>query len=321
VISPGRRRLLTAASLAALAGGSLAFGALVADPLGAVRWAGEASFRHSGAREEFFRGPSGVSLRTWVLGPSSSAPPVVLLHGLGAASHYWAGTVDDLVRSGRTVIVPDAPGSGGSEPPGTAGWGLAGRVEALRSLVEALGLPVVDIVGHSLGGWTAARFAIEEPRRVRRLVLVDPGGFSFPPGGDDEGLRFRLTPTNRAGGRALVDLLFFRKPFPSVGFVADAVARNYSARPVAATVAALTRSDGLIGREGELPEGTVLVWGGQETLFPLEDGRRAASRLRNGRLLVITGVGHDGPLEARGAFRDALGAALSGGGLPTIPAS
>lgn len=301
----------------AFALGFLGLGTLVADPLGAIRWAGEVSLRGSGAREETFRGPSGEALHTWVAGPLSGPPPVVLLHGLGAASDYWSAVARALVRSGRTVVIPDAPGSGKSEGPGAIGWGMTGRVAAVRSLVEALGLSSFDLVGHSLGGWTAARYAMEEPRKVRRLVLVDSGGFSVPPGDDDSAFRRRLVPMSREEGRDLLGLLFFRAPFPRAGFVADAIARNYSSLPVASTVEAVTRADRLVGRERELPDGTVLIWGACETLFPLEDARRAASLLPNGRLLVITGVGHDGPLEAPGPFTEALFAALEGRPLKT----
>ncbi len=310
--SVGPRRLARPLLSAAVALGFLGLGALVADPLGAIHWAGEVSLRGSGAREETFRGPSGEALHTWVAGPLSGAPPVVLLHGLGAASDYWSAVTRALVRSGRTVVIPDAPGSGKSEGPGASGWGLTGRVAAIHSLVEALGLSSFDLVGHSLGGWTAAQYALDEPMKVRRLVLVDPGGFSFPPGDDDSGFRRRLVPRSREEGRDLLSLLFFRAPFPRAGFVVDALARNYSSLPVASTVVAVTRGDGLVGRERELPEGTVLIWGARETLFPLEEGRRAASQLRNGRLLVIKGVGHDGPLEAPGPFIEALFAALEG---------
>lgn len=316
---PSRSRRLAWPLLlsAAFALGFLGLGTLVADPLGAIHWAGEISLRSSGAREETFRGPSGEALHTWVAGPLSGAPPVVLLHGLGAAADYWCAVTRVLLRSGRTVVIPDAPGSGKSEDPGAIGWGLTGRVAAVRSLVEALGLSSFDLVGHSLGGWTAARYALEEPWKVRRLVLVDSGGFSFSPGNDDSAFRRRLVPRSREEGRDLLDLLFFRAPFPRTGFVADAFARNYSSPPVASTVAAVTRADGLVGRERELPEGTVLIWGARETLFPLEDGRRVASQLPNGRLLVITGVGHDSPLEAPGPFTEALLAALEGRPLKT----
>ena len=60
---------------------------------------------------------------------------------------------------------------------------------------------------------------------------------------------------------------------------------------VVETVAQLSESDGLLGREARLPSGTVLVWGEKDSIFPLVDARHAASRIPGARLLVVTGVG------------------------------
>ena len=311
-----RRRGLAALLAAGVFCAALGFGAFAADPLGAVRAFQMATLRRAGGHQEYFAGSDGRRLHSWVVGPLSAEVPVVLLHGLGAASDYWASTARWLVRRGRTVVVPDAPGSGDSEPPASpSGWGLPARVSAVRSLVLALGLSKVDLVGHSLGGWTAGAFALAEPARVRRLVLVDAGGFFLPPGRSDDELRAELVPSTREGGRRLMDLLFFRLPFPAPGVVADALASNYRRPNVRQTVDALRREDQLAGREAELPEGTVLIWGERETLFPLDGARPVLPLLRNGRLLVVRGVGHDGPLEDPKAFRQALAAALDGSGL------
>lgn len=308
------RRVLVSFSLAVVATLSVASGAFVADPIGAIRRWNEGVLLREGAHEEFFAGASGIRLHAWVVGPLSARRPVVLLHGLGAAGDYWAGTAAWLSRRGRTVIVPDAPGSGRSQPPpDDAGWALESRVAAVRSLVEALGLSRFDLVGHSLGGWTAGLYALDEPHRVARLVLVDAGGFFLPPGRTEDELRSDLVPATREGGRRLMDLLFFRRPFPVPGVVTDALAANYRRPNVARTVAVLGHDVQLRGREGELPAGTVLVWGERETLFPLDGARRVLPLLREGRLLVVGGVGHDGPLEDPAAFREALAIALGGG--------
>lgn len=297
--------------LALVAVSALGFGAFAADPLGAVRAFNVAILRRAGAHEEIFAGADGKRLHAWVVGPLSARVPVVLLHGLGAASDYWASTAAWLARNGRTVVLPDAPGSGASEPPDTpAGWGIPARVAAVRSLASALGLREVDLVGHSLGGWTAGAFALAEPRAVRRLVLVDAGGFFLPPGRSDDELRNELVPSTRTGGRHLMDLLFFRRPFPTPGVVADALASNYRRPNVKQTVDALGRDDQLAGREGELPVGTTLIWGERETLFPVDGARAVLPLLNGGRLLVVRGVGHDGPLEDPPAFREALSTAL-----------
>jgi len=246
----------------------------------------------------------------WVLGPLSAPRPVVLLHGLGADATYWAGTARALVGAGRTVLLPDAPGSGRSAPPKSpGGYRLAGRVAAVDALFRALALGKADVVGHSLGGWTAAGFALARPVKVARLVLVDAGGFAET--ADVEAERRRVLPDDRAGARRVFDLLFFRRPFPPAGFILNAFGRNYGGDPAAATVLALDLQDSLAGREKDLPRGTAVIWGEKETLFPLEDGRALAARIPGARLFVLPGAGHDGPLETPRAFRDALAAALA----------
>ncbi|HSB63084.1 MAG TPA: alpha/beta fold hydrolase [Thermoanaerobaculia bacterium] len=285
------------------------FGAVAVDPLSVYQCIQETRLDFAGARREVFAADDGTSLSAFVLGPLSAERPVVLLHGLGADATYWAGTARFLARRGRTVILPDAPGSGRSDAPREPeGYGLPGRLAALDALARALALEKFDLVGHSLGGWTAGWYALKFPWKTRRLVLVDAGGLSLPT--DVEAERARVLPTDRAGARRIFDLLFFRKPAPSLGFVLDAFGRNYGGGTAALTVARLTEADGLSEHLGELPEGTTLIWGEKETLFPLEIAREAAARMRAARLVVLGGAGHDGPLETPAAFQEALLGAL-----------
>ncbi len=306
------RRLTGSLLLAILAAASVLFGLFVADPLGTVRAAGGGLLRASGAHVELFRAPDGTLLRAFVAGPLSAERPVVLLHGLGADATYWARTVRFLRKVGRTAVAPDAPGSGGSGTPASPeGFSLPARVAAVEALAAALRLDRFDLVGHSLGGATAGLYALGHPRRVARLVLVDSAGFSpFDP----ERLELFRTiagPHDRTEARRLLDLLFFRKPLPAVGAVADGLARDFLSRNVRTTVKEAGRPDVLLGREAELPSGTTLIWGAEEALFPVADARAAAARIPGARLLVVTGAGHDVPLEAPGPFQDALRDALA----------
>ena len=289
--------------------GSFLLGALAVDPLPVHRAIQEKRLFLSGARREVFAADDGTSLSAFVLGPLSAERPVVLLHGLGADATYWVDAARFLARHGRTVILPDAPGSGRSAPPReSAGYGLRSRVAAMDALARALALEKFDFVGHSLGGWTAAWYALEFPWKVGRLVLVDAAGLTLPE--DAEVERARVVPRDRAGARRTFDLLFFRKPAPSLGFILDAFGRNYGSGTAALTVARLTEADGLLPHLPALPPRTTLIWGERETLFPLVDARRAASRMREARLVVLEGAGHDGPLETPPAFHAALVGAL-----------
>jgi pimeloyl-ACP methyl ester carboxylesterase len=303
------RKQLLAGALTAAGFSFFVFGAVAVDPLPVYRAIQEKRLFLAGARREVFAADDGTSLSAFVLGPLSAERPVVLLHGLGADATYWTAAARFLSRRGRTVILPDAPGSGLSEPPrDPGGFGLRGRVAAMDALSRALALGKIDFVGHSLGGWTAGWYALEFPWKISHLVLVDAAGLSLPE--DAEAERARVVPRDRAGARRIFSLLFFRKPAPSSGFVLDAFGRNYGSGTAAATVARLAETDGLLARLADLPAKTTLIWGGEETLFPLADARAAVSRMRDARLVVLAGAGHDGPLETPAAFHAALLGAL-----------
>ncbi len=307
------KRALPALGLALLFLLALGAGAFFADPIGLVEEAGTLRLRSAGALSTTVPGPGGIRLHAWELGPRSADVPVVLLHGLGAASHYWAETAIDLARSGRTVIVPDAPGSGRSEPPRPeSGWGVPGRVAAVSALLDALRVKRVDLVGHSLGGWTAGAFALEEPWRVRKLVLVDAAGFAKIDPAAQEELRRGLSPGSRDGARKLYDLLFYRKPLPAFGFLLEGFGRQYRQENVVATLAALGERQALLARAGELQAGTVFIHGSEDAICPLPAKREAFALVLGARLFVIRGTGHDAPLEAPRLFHETLRKALAG---------
>ena len=98
--------------------------------------------------------------------------PVVLLHGLTANGACWTPLARAL-ESDYDVVLPDARGHGRSGVPadGYRYDDLAGDVVGL---MDALGLTAPVLLGHSMGGMTAAVVASQNPRRLRGLVLVDP---------------------------------------------------------------------------------------------------------------------------------------------------
>ena len=100
------------------------------------------------------------------------APPVVLLHGLGATNASMLPLLADLARDHR-VIAPDFPGSGSS---GAPRWRYRASDLAtwLRAFVEVVGANPATIIGNSLGGRVAIEVGLNNPEIVSRLVLLCP---------------------------------------------------------------------------------------------------------------------------------------------------
>jgi len=101
-----------------------------------------------------------------------SGDPIVLLHGWPQTWWAWRQIIPALAARGRTVIVPDLRGVGGSEK-AIGGYGKANQAEDIRQLVRGLGFDRIDLVGHDIGGMVAYAYACAHPGEVKRLVLVD----------------------------------------------------------------------------------------------------------------------------------------------------
>jgi pimeloyl-ACP methyl ester carboxylesterase len=118
----------------------------------------------------------GLTLHYGAWGQFSRPERVVLLvHGLTANHREWAVLGPALAAQGWYAVAPDLRGRGLSAKP-PHGYGIAFHADDLLCLCDALDLPAVRVVGHSLGALIGLYLAALEPRRVHKLVMVDAGG-------------------------------------------------------------------------------------------------------------------------------------------------
>jgi pimeloyl-ACP methyl ester carboxylesterase len=227
---------------------------------------------------------------------SGSGPTVLLLHATLHDRHDFDPIVQTLARNYRTIAV-DWPGHGESDPvesPIEAGAPLFADV--LEDVVDGLGLSAAVLIGNSVGGFAAARLAINRPERVAGLILVNTGGF------------VRLTPSARGFCRVLGTPAVFRRAAPLFvrGYMkartdndrrivqrATAVAKTPEG---VRTATALWRSfatpeHDLRDRAGELTAPTLIVWGKKDIAIPLRAGRAAQESIAGSRLEILD-TGH-----------------------------
>jgi pimeloyl-ACP methyl ester carboxylesterase len=107
-------------------------------------------------------------------GPARGA--VLLLHGKNFSGAYWARTIATLRERGWRVIVPDQIGFGKSTKPRAFQFSFQALASHTAALLDQLGVERVAVVGHSMGGMLATRFALMYPARTTGLVLVNPIG-------------------------------------------------------------------------------------------------------------------------------------------------
>jgi len=111
---------------------------------------------------------------------------VVLLHGKNFYGSYWENTIQALSAAGYRVIVPDQLGFGKSAKPDIP-YSFDLLAANTARLLDHLGVERVAVVGHSMGGMLAVRFARNYPTRTTHLVLENPIGL--------EDYRFKVPPT------------------------------------------------------------------------------------------------------------------------------
>lgn len=117
-----------------------------------------------------------------------AGPAVVLLHGAGGNRATWWQQVVPLAEQ-FTVVVVEARGSGRSTDTADRTGPVAGTAD-LEAVRVHLGLERWHLVGHSLGGWTALRYAATHPERVASVVVLNAVAGVFPPAVDEHWQRF-----------------------------------------------------------------------------------------------------------------------------------
>lgn len=105
------------------------------------------------------------------------AQTLVFIHGLGSYLKFWRHQLDAFAAEGYRVIAVDLPGYGKSDKPASFPYSMEAMGDAVRELLGTLGVRAPILVGHSMGGQTAASYAIRYPDEVRALVLTSPAGF------------------------------------------------------------------------------------------------------------------------------------------------
>lgn len=106
----------------------------------------------------------------------ANKPFIALLHGKNFNADYWAETAQYLNAKGYNVVVPDQIGFGKSSKPVHYQYSFASMAKQTHHLLESLGAKKAIILGHSMGGMLASRYALLYPEATEKLVLVNPIG-------------------------------------------------------------------------------------------------------------------------------------------------
>ncbi|NTW02366.1 MAG: alpha/beta hydrolase [Oscillochloris sp.] len=237
----------------------------------------------------------GISINFYRLaGAPGSNPnlPIVLIHGIADNALTWAFTLRGLAKIGPVYAI-DLPGFGMSGyPHGRRYATISEHVSVVRNLItQVIGHPAL-LVGNSLGGWIAARMALETPAHARGIIMLDPGGAMLE--GRPSWEPFIQTV-------AVPDLrtvrIIFRQMFGYVPLALYLGQRSFQTLflrdPVTHFVAAATE-DEFLRREdlASLQVPTALIWGKSDRFLPCGSFEFFRDNLPSPSVLILPGCGH-----------------------------
>jgi pimeloyl-ACP methyl ester carboxylesterase len=245
-----------------------------------------------------FQEVAGVTLHIRDTGPRDG-PAVLMLHGFGASLHTWDGWAERLSDRFRVVRI-DIPGFALTGPDPTGDYSDARSVAVLAALLDALGIAQADVIGNSMGGRIAWRFALAEPNRVRRLVLVSPDGFASPgrPYGAPEPVPLMVRALPWVLPRAMVRATLapaYGDPARMSEAEVDRAHDLLRAPGVRQAILDRMGQNGLEDPRPLLPRlamPVLLVWGELDRMIPASHARDWQAVLPAAELLLLPGLGH-----------------------------
>jgi len=259
---------------------------------------------------------SGLRVRVLESGPANGEP-VFFVHGWGCSVYVFRRNYAPLAAAGYRVVSADLKGHGLSDKPLDAD---AYTLDALGShvleILDALALPTVALVGHSMGGALAVQVALQAPERVSRLALLAPVGF---------GVVSLLRLLKLVTPRAVTPLLPYVVPrwtvaaglhmvYGGIGTFDDRDVDEYwaptqfpeFARAMRELLHAFHWDPGEREELGGVAPSTLVMFGTRDRVVLPEALDETVRALPRGRLELVQGGGHVIPEEAAGQVNAAL---------------
>lgn len=242
---------------------------------------------------------------------------VVMLHGSGPGATGWANfnrNIDPFVAAGYRVLLINCPGWGQSDPVVCTGSRSELNAGAVKGVLDALGIEKADLVGNSMGGHSAVAFALANPARVGKLVLMG-GGTGGPS-------LYAPMPTE---GIKLLQGLYRDPTIEKLKAMMNVFVYDASALTEAQMQMRLdnmrSRLDHLENfvkslaanprqfpdqnaRLHEISAPTLIVWGRDDRFVPMDVGLRLLAGIPNSQLHVFARCGHWAQWEHADVFNE-----------------
>jgi pimeloyl-ACP methyl ester carboxylesterase len=238
---------------------------------------------------------------------------VILIHGLGGSVDDWKNTIPALAADFH-VVAFDLPGFGKSDK-GSQDYSPTRYARLAHFLADRyFQNKTYHIVGHSMGGAIALRFAAQRPLRLQRLVLIDAAGIlhpqvisKFQAGSMLErtsGVQQTRGFAERLSGKILEQV--DRLPISPIDIANSALGREHVLQGGPEKIAALELAgEDFSNAITSVTEPTLILWGDNDLTVPQRTGQVLAARMPHARLEIISDSGHE-PMQDQTERTNAL---------------
>lgn len=249
---------------------------------------------------------------------------VVMLHGSGPGATGWANfnrNIDPFVEAGYRILLIDCPGWGQSDPVVCTGSRSDLNAGAVAGVLDSLGIDRVDLVGNSMGGHSAVAFALANPARVGKLVLMGggTGGPSLYAPMPTEGIKllqglYRDPTIEKL--KAMMNVFVYDPSALTESQMEMRLNNMLSNREhldnfVKSLAANPRQFPDQNARLSEITAPTLIVWGRDDRFVPMDVGLRLLAGIPNSQLHVFARCGHWAQWEHADAFNEMVLAFLS----------
>jgi pimeloyl-ACP methyl ester carboxylesterase len=226
---------------------------------------------------------------------------ILFIHGLGSSSIVWRDIPQALSERFHTICV-DLMGFGGSDKP-LLNYTISYFSQFVKSFLKQIGIndsDKVTIIGHSLGGYIAAEYAIENKEQIEKLVLIDSSGMLNRPTSLLEqylDAAMETDPTLRYGKIKKVFEDLMAEPFRLLPIIIDifiSVIEKPGAKHAfeSAFRNSTTTTINIEGLEKIKDLKCLIMWGEKDNLIPLDHINKFKQILTDAEIIVISDAGH-----------------------------
>jgi len=250
-----------------------------------------------------------INTRYWCAGTQGT--PVILLHGGGSSIEVWQHNIEALAKNHR-VFAFDMVGTGLSDKPAVT-YSLDYQLQFLRSFLDTLDIRKASLIGNSMGGSIALKFALESPERVSKLGLISSFGLGREIDIYDRLLAAlpaiaKLISPNRTGIRIVLNsCVYSPKSVPEEWIELNYQRFNLLGQKEALISLLVTNLDfwgvrrevfsPIIQQLDCIKAPTFIVWGKQDSITPVAHAYVASQKILNSQLHIFERCGHWAQVE------------------------